>query len=227
LKVKLNRNGLIFDVFPQVYTPQFDTFMLLEHLSVGNSDIVLELGVGCGLIALCLAQTAKTVIGVDLNPHSVENAKHNAKQNSIKNAHFIMGDLYQPVGKRQFDLICANPPYVPTPPDWIQTEMIETAWNAGCDGRKVIDRIISGAKEHITPNGRIVLVQSSLADIEKTFSALESCGFRTQILAEKKLKLGPISMGRYKWLLSQEMLEDNLYERLVVVEGRKKSGVVH
>jgi release factor glutamine methyltransferase len=217
--VRLSQNGLIFDVFPHVYSPQSDTFLLLEHLSVGNSDTVLELGVGCGFIALCLAQKAKAVVGVDLNPYSIRNAWHNARQNSIANADFIIGDLYEPVGKRQFDLICANPPYVPTPPDWIETDIIETAWNAGCDGRAVIDRILAGAKTHLVCDGRIVLVQSSLADIAQTIDVLERNGFGVRILAEKKERFGPISLGRYQWLLSQGTLEDNFYERLVVVEG--------
>ena len=51
-----------------------------------------------------------------------------------------------------------------------------------------------------------MLVQSSLADIEKTIDALESYGFKTRILAEKKEKLGPISMGRLKWLERQGVI---------------------
>jgi release factor glutamine methyltransferase len=220
VKKRIYRNGLFFDVFPHVYPPQSDTLLLLEHLSAGESDSVLELGVGCGLIALCLSLKAKAVVGVDSNHYAIQNAIHNAKQNNTTNARFIHGDLYEPVNGMQFDLIYANPPYVPTPPDWIETDIIETAWNAGCNGRKVLDRIIDGALEHLNQSSRIVLVQSSLADIPKTIEALESSGFQTRILAEKKEKLGPISMARLRWLESQGMLVDSLYERLVVVEGR-------
>jgi len=200
--------------------PQSDTFLLLEHLDAGESDFVLELGVGCGMIALCLAPKVKAVFGIDSNPYAIKNALHNAEQNSITNAHFICGDLYEPINGRQFDLIYANPPYVPTPPNWIETDIIETAWNAGCNGRKILDRIIADAKEHLTTNGKIVLVQSSLADIPKTIKVLENNGFQTRILVEKKDRLGPISMGRYWWLKKRGMLVDSLYERLVVVEGR-------
>jgi len=221
LKVRISYNGVIIDVFPHVYPPQSDSFLLLEHLSAGNSDHVLELGVGCGLIALCLAEKAQAVIGVDVNPHSVNNAWHNAKMNGIENVNFLSGDLYNPVGGMHFDLIYANPPYVPTPPDWVQQDIIETAWNAGCDGRFVIDKIISGARKHLTGKGRLVLVQSSLANIPQTIDALERKGFRVRILAEKKERLGPISMERFNWLERQVMLGDNLDERLVVVQGKR------
>ena len=88
--------------------------------------------------------------------------------------------------------------------------------------RKVIDRIITGVKRHLTKEGRIVLVQSSLANIPKTIDALKSSGFQTRILAEKKERLGPISMGRYQWLKKLGVLADNPNsERLVVVEGRR------
>ena len=219
VKKRIYQNGLYFDVFPHVYPPQADSFLLLEHLSVRKSDAVLELGVGCGMIALCLAEKAKAVVGVDINPYSIKNAGHNARLNGIENVRFVCGDLYKPVDRTQFDLIYANPPYVPTPPDWRETDIIETAWNAGCNGRKVLDAILAGAKGHLRANGRIVLVQSSLADIDKTYDALERDGFRVRVLAEKKERLGPISMGRLRWLVTQGLVVDNLYERLVVVEG--------
>jgi len=222
VKKTLYRNGLSFDVFPHVYPPQSDTFLLLEHLDIKKNESVLELGVGCGLIALCLAKKAKEIIGIDVNPYAIKNARHNAFINGIDNVHFINGNLYEPVCDMQFDLIYANPPYVPTPPDWIEIDIIETAWNAGCDGRKILDSILAGTNEHLRVNGRIVLVQSSLADIPKTIENLESNGFETRILAEKKEKLGTISMGRLKWLKKLGVLFDNLYyERLAVIEARR------
>ena len=218
--MRICKNGLVFDIFSHVYPPGTDTFLLLEHLDAGKSDTVLELGVGCGLIALCLAKKAKAVVGVDVNPYAIKNAQHNAKMSGLYNARFVCGDLYEPVYKMRFDLICANPPYVPTPPDWIERDIIETAWNAGCDGRKVLDRILADAKEHLRENGRLVLVQSSLADISETMDVLEGSGFQTRILAEEKERLGPISLGRYLWLKEIGLLEDNpYYERLFVVEG--------
>ncbi len=215
---------MVFDVFPHVYPPQTDSFLLLKHLETKNSDTVLELGVGCGLLALCLAKKAKAVVGIDTNPYSVKNALHNASLNGIENVHFINGDLYEPVCQRRFDLIYANPPYVPTPPNWIETDIIESAWNAGANGREILDRILANAKDYLKANGRIVLVQSSLADIDKTMATLEHNGFCVRVLAEEKERLGPISMGRYGWLERQGVLGGDFYERLVVVEGKIENG---
>ncbi len=68
MKLKIKR-------FDHVYPPQTDTFLLLKHIRPIAEDVVLELGTGCGVIALHLAQTAKRVVAVDFNPHAVKNAR--------------------------------------------------------------------------------------------------------------------------------------------------------
>ena len=55
-------------------------------------DTVLDLYCGAGTISLCLAQKAGHVIGAEIVPEAIENAKHNATQNGVTNASFVCAD---------------------------------------------------------------------------------------------------------------------------------------
>lgn len=62
-----------------------------EYASPENKNI-LDLYCGAGTIGLSMAKDAKSVIGVEIIPEAIEDAKFNAKQNNIENARFICGD---------------------------------------------------------------------------------------------------------------------------------------
>lgn len=210
---------LKIEVFPHVYPPQTDTFLLLDFVHPKPNDVVLELCTGCGILALHLAQIVKQVVATDLNPHAVANARHNTRVNTLTNVSIQRGDLYQPVANQRFNLIVANPPYVPTPPEWRAKDAIEMSWNAGYDGRLLIDRILDGLPDYLLPSGRFVMVQSSLANIKKTQARLFALGFECHVLAKKWLPLGPVSLGRYDWLLQRQLLKNRSAELLVVLQA--------
>jgi release factor glutamine methyltransferase len=211
--------ALKIDLFPHVYPPQTDTFFVITNTRPKPTDTVLELCTGCGIIALHLAQTAQTVHATDVNPYAVANARHNATINNLTNVHIHHGDLYEPVNNRRFDLIVANPPYVPTPPNWQKQDIIEKSWNAGPNGRKLLDRIIAGLPTHLKPDGRFICVQSSLADIPQTQNHLAALGLHPRILAKQWLPFGPISLARYHWLKVQPTFLNPDSELLVVIEA--------
>ena len=60
----------------------------LDYASITADDDVLDIYCGIGTISLCAAKLAKSVIGVEIVPQAIENAKYNAKSNKIKNAEF-------------------------------------------------------------------------------------------------------------------------------------------
>jgi len=176
--------GLKIKFSDEVYEPDDDTFLLLENIIASKSDEVLEIGVGCGIVSLFLAKTAKSVTGIDLNPSAVELARKNAKINKIANVKFLKSDLFEKVNTL-FNLIVFNPPYVPT--EEKTGEPIALAWDGGPDGRKVTDMFLKKAIKHIKPAGRIILVDSSLSKHEKTLEFLKKTGFKAKIIATKKL----------------------------------------
>jgi len=97
-------------------------------LGVGNSSVLLahiaiprpvrralDLGTGCGLLALLASARSERVVATDKNARAVAFAAFNARLNGIGNVECRAGDLFEPVAGQRFDLMMSNPPYVIAP----------------------------------------------------------------------------------------------------------------
>ncbi len=60
----------------------------LEYARIKNTETVFDLYCGIGTISLSAARYAKKVIGIEIVPQAIENARKNATDNSIENAEF-------------------------------------------------------------------------------------------------------------------------------------------
>ena len=67
----------------------------MEYASPAKDSLVFDLYCGAGTISLCLAQRAGQVIGAEIVPEAIENAKRNAEMNGICNTEFICADAGQ------------------------------------------------------------------------------------------------------------------------------------
>lgn len=145
------------------------------------------MGTGCGVLGILAAKKAKKVIAVDSNPHAVRCAKINAKVNKVADKMDIrLGDLLQPIKQdERFTLILFNSPYLPSSPDEEKT-WIGRAWAGGPTGRQLIDHFIAEAPRYLGENGRILLVQSSLSNVEETLNKLGETGLDIRTLSEKR-----------------------------------------
>jgi release factor glutamine methyltransferase len=170
---------------PDVYDPSDDTMLLANNLSAKKNDVVLEIGVGSGYVSLVAAQIARIVVGTDVNPYAIKLAKLNAKLNSISNVEFILGDLFSPIEGR-FDLILMNPPYLQEV-EGIEHRYIDLSWNGGQNGRMITDRFLQEVENYLKTTGRILMVQSSHSDYNKTIKVLSGKGFSVKTIAEKRL----------------------------------------
>lgn len=65
---------------------------VIEYAGLGRKETVIDAYCGIGTIGLVAAKRAKNVIGVELNPDAVRDARINAKENKITNARFYQGD---------------------------------------------------------------------------------------------------------------------------------------
>lgn len=166
-------------VAQSVYEPAEDSFMLADA-ACGLQGSVLEIGCGCGIASLIAARTAESVLGVDINPDAVGCAKANAERNSITNARFIESDLFSAVEGR-FDAILFNPPYLPTADDEHVAGQLDKAFDGGKRGRDVLDRFLSEFDRFLKRGGVLLLVQSSLNDLDKTISSLETLGYAVEV----------------------------------------------
>ncbi len=70
----------------------------------------LDVGTGCGVLALMVARHSLRVVGIDTNARALNFATFNAALNGLKNVEFRQGSLFDPVEGERFDLIVCNPP---------------------------------------------------------------------------------------------------------------------
>jgi release factor glutamine methyltransferase len=162
-----------------VYSPSDDSYLLAKHAPELKGRI-LDMCTGSGILALtnAKANSVNDVIGVDINPEAVKCAKENAKANRITNVRFIQSDLFEKV-EGKFDGIICNPPYLPDSDLNIDAEL---ALSGGKTGREFTDRFLDEVAHYLNEKGRILLIQSSINDLEKTMKRLENKGFRAETI---------------------------------------------
>jgi len=176
----------VFMVDEHVYEPAEDSFLLAEKMTVTEDDAVLDMGTGCGILAVLAAEKAKSVVAVDINPYAIECAIKNAEMNGAKIT-FRHGDLFQPIKQnKRFSLILFNSPYLPSEPDE-ERSWIGKAWAGGSNGRKLIDRFVMDAPNFLAAGGRIQLVQSSLSDVNRTIQMFSERSLQAMVVAQVKV----------------------------------------
>lgn len=178
----------IFDVSEEVYEPAEDSFLFAENLDIEKGAQVLDVGTGCGILGVLAAEKANNVVAVDLNPHAIRCAKKNSELNNVRNKiAFIQSSLLTAFNENaKFDLILFNAPYLPSS-DCEEDSWMVRSWAGGINGRQIIDQFISQAPQHLKPNGRILLMQSTLANPEETIQRFEEINLTAGIKAERKL----------------------------------------
>ena len=87
----------------------------IEYAGLGRKETVIDAYCGIGTIGLVAAKRAKNVIGVELNPDAVRDARINAKENKITNARFYQGDAGEFMEKmaengEHADIVFMDPP---------------------------------------------------------------------------------------------------------------------
>jgi release factor glutamine methyltransferase len=129
------------------------------------------------------------------------------------------GDMFESVGDRRFDLIVANPPYVPgiDPED---ARGGARAWEAGAGGRVLLDRFLREAPAHLAPGGRVAVVHSSICGFEATLEGMRAGGLDARIVIEEEGEFGPLMRERADLLEREGLIEPGARaERVAVIEG--------
>jgi release factor glutamine methyltransferase len=180
---KIFYGGHEFIIFEQVYKPSKDTFLLARNLSLKGGERVLDLGTGSGIFAILAAQKARRVVAVDINPHAVACTRRNAELNGVTSRVEVkQGDLFTPLKPGdKFELILFNPPYLPVG-EGEGKSWIEKSWAGGKTGRTVIDRFIADTPSWLIEKGRILMVQSTLSNVEETLKQFQVRKLNTKII---------------------------------------------
>ncbi len=116
--------GIDFMVNPDVLIPRQDTEILAEKVLRACQSIferkkslhVLDMCTGSGCLAVSLKKLSKVPVNmtaVDLSEKALKTAAENAKKHDCE-IELINSDLFEKLGKRKFDIIVSNPPYIKT-----------------------------------------------------------------------------------------------------------------
>ncbi|MFD8521300.1 HemK2/MTQ2 family protein methyltransferase [Streptomyces capillispiralis] len=205
-----------------MYAPQEDTELLAGALfeePVPPGAEILDVGTGSGALAVAAARQGARVTAVDVSRRAVCAARLNALRAGVT-VQVRRGNLFAPVRGRSFDLILANPPYVPAPGAHGLPRGPARAWDAGGDGRLVLDRICREAPALLRPGGVLLLVQSALSDPELTLARLREAGMKAAVTRRRRIAFGPVLRSRERWLRERGLLTaTENREELVVVRA--------
>ncbi|MCK9870337.1 methyltransferase [Nocardiopsis dassonvillei] len=209
---------------PGVYPAQEDTSLLRTVLRqrgrvAGRS--VLDVGSGTGALGIeAFRAGAASLTSIDLSRRSVLASWLNSRLHGVP-AKVRRGDLFAPVAPHRFDLVLANPPYMPASGRRLPRHRIARCWDAGPDGRILLDRICAGASSVLSEDGALLLVQSELADEQATLNQLEKAGLVPEVLARARIPFGPVLRARAAALRARGLLgPDQTEEEIVVIEAR-------
>lgn len=210
---------------PGVYPPQHDTSLLTAALSsepLTKHTRVLDLCSGTGALSIAAKMAgAQRVVAVDISRLARFNAWINGLINRVP-VDTRRGDLTDAVKGEWFDLVVSNPPYVPALTDELPISGIERAWDAGKDGRALLDRITSSAPEVLAPGGTLLLLQSAMCGVEKTEAILEEHGMTVEISARRFVPFGPVMRSRRTALEARGLITAGQEtEELVVIRATK------
>ncbi len=212
---------------PGTYPAQGDTHLLagtLTRRGLARGKRVLDLCTGTGALALAAAEAgAREVVAVDLSRRAAWNARLNSALARAR-VQVRTGDLFAPVAGELFDLVTVNPPYVPAASDQLPRHTIARSWDAGVDGRALLDRICAGASDVLAPGGVLLLIHSVLADESSTLEQLDAAGLEASVVERVEEPFGPVMRRRAEMLRRRGLLSPGQQsEELVVIEARVRS----
>jgi release factor glutamine methyltransferase len=196
--------GLPLRVTPDVLIPRPETEELveaaLERLPQGEGRKVLDLGTGSGCIAIAIARQrpAAQVTAVDSSNPAMALARENAAALDVE-VEFLQSDWFAALGRRRFDLIVANPPYVAADDPHLQQGDLRfeprPALAAGEDGLAELRRIVGAAPKHLRPGGW-VLLEHGYDQAEACRDLLHNAGFGELVFRADIAGLPRIAGGR-------------------------------
>ncbi len=173
-------------VYPTVYPPAEDTYLLYDNLELSGVDTFLEIGCGTGVVTLRAAQEVTRVIATDLSLDAVKNTNENLQRNRLDHkATVIQCDLLTPFRRSiEFSVIAWNPPYLPR---GNENTTMDHALVGGREGVESLLRLIPQIPAHLKRGGSVFFVVSSLGRVDAVIDAMERVGFRVEIIAERGL----------------------------------------
>jgi len=179
-----------------IYSPAEDSFLLLSILKeeipkiiLKNKNFkVLEIGSGSGVQLNALSEIGiknKNIFACDINPNAVRHCKK-------LGFNCVQSNLFEKISGK-FNLIIFNPPYLPE--DSAEPKESALATTGGKKGGEIINLFLQQAKKHLTKDGKIFLLTSSLT------KRINWEGYNKKIIGKQKLFFEELQVWEVRSLL--------------------------
>jgi len=160
--------------------------LALERISSMDREnsLILEIGTGCGALAICMAREKKgmvRIVATDISTGALQIARENASMHGCEGyISFVKADLFPPLKGPEVDLIVCNPPYIPSshiPALDPEIKDYEPRWaiDGGPDGLDQIRRIIALSPFFLKPKGEL-LMEIGFDQAERVVRIIEENG---------------------------------------------------
>lgn len=183
-----------------VYEPAEDSFLLakaaLKEAKQGMQ--ILEVGAGSGFVSTVLLGNLKGIrlLATEINPYAARCARENGVE-------VIRTDLFRGIKSKKpetlFDLILFNPPYLPTSEEEKVPGWLNYAFDGGISGRETLDRFLDEVGNYLKPNGKILVLISSITGLEAIMDKMRRLGFTADVVERKKISFEELIVVRAKF----------------------------
>ena len=218
--------GLLFRVTPATLIPRPETELLVElalqrcgrvaapppctHRSAPCGRIaeqgvcrVLDLGTGCGAIALSIADARPDaeVVAVDISRAALEVAQLNMQQFGLDNVRLLHSNWFSALQEERFDIIVSNPPYIAASDAHLSQGDVRyeprSALASGAEGLDDIRSICAAAKPHLNVDGWL-LFEHGYDQAVHVRALLQQAGFNSVFSARDLAGIERVSGGSFR-----------------------------
>jgi release factor glutamine methyltransferase len=213
-----------------VYAPREDSQLLvdvMDETGLAGGSRAADLCTGSGVVAIAACeQGAAEVTAFDICARAVHCARINAAAEDVDVA-VHLGSWARGVEFGPFDLVVCNPPSMPHDSSVEDTQLPSRlgpacAWEAGYDGRLILDSLCNAVTDLLADGGTMLLVQSEFANPRQTLARLSSSGLDAEVIAWQWIPVGPVLSSRARWLEETGRLQPGRREEeLLVIRADK------
>lgn len=138
-----------------------------------NGKEVLELGSGSGNHTILISkQNPKRLTVTEISQDILNNTRHNLLKNNINlTVEYVVAD-WTHINRGLFDVLISNPPFVKSGKHYY---------------RYFIDTLINETHKLVKKGGRLIFIQSSVADVKKSINLMKDWGMDVKIIGESKV----------------------------------------
>ncbi|MCP6761192.1 MAG: methyltransferase [Fischerella sp. CENA71] len=183
---------------PSYLDPLWEAPLLTRLLVRGPTKYALDMGTGCGVLALVMSRYAEQVMAVDINPRALNIAQFNAMLNGVTNVEFLAGDLFNTIKDQRFDRIVFNSPTYDEQGEFKSPLLA---------GEQILSRFFSCICYHLTTDGycQVNLAMNDYPDSSftqrlQTWLSSSDMTFKILLLVAEEQRTEPLRCWRRGWL---------------------------